>query len=88
MTTAVAYLLYLRTVPAPVAVTLGLAKPVVAALVVLGERLSVPAIAGLILVGLALAVLIVPGGRDSRQSGLPASQGASTPPGRTPLTPR
>ena len=46
MTTAVAYLLYgrgLRTVPAPVAVTLGLAEPVVAALlalVVLGEQLT------------------------------------------------
>jgi DME family drug/metabolite transporter len=71
MTTAVAYLLYgrgLRTVPAPVAVTLGLAEPVVAALLalaVLGERLSGPAIAGLILVGLALAVLIMPGGPGS-----------------------
>ncbi len=68
LTTAVAYLLYgrgLRTVPAPAAVTLGLAEPVVAALlalVVLGERLSATAIAGLILVGFALAVLMLPGG--------------------------
>jgi DME family drug/metabolite transporter len=67
MTTAVAYLLYgrgLRTVPAPVAVTLGLAEPVVAALLalaVLGERLSGPAVAGLILVGMALAILVLPG---------------------------
>jgi drug/metabolite transporter, DME family len=88
MTTAAAYLLYgrgLRTVPAPVAVTLGLAEPVVAALLalaVLGERLSAPAIAGLILVGLALAILMMPGGRGVR-----APPGASTPPGRTPLTP-
>jgi DME family drug/metabolite transporter len=88
MTTAAAYLLYgrgLRTVPVPVAVTLGLAEPVVAALLavaVLGERLSAPAIAGLILVGLALAILIMPGGR-----GLRAPPGASTPPGRTPLPP-
>jgi len=66
VTTAVAYLLYgrgLRTVPAPVAVTLGLAEPVVAALlalVVLGERLTPAALAGVVLVGLALAVLVVP----------------------------
>ncbi|HEY1644283.1 MAG TPA: EamA family transporter [Streptosporangiaceae bacterium] len=57
------YLLYgrgLRTVPAPVAVTPGLAEPVVAALldvVVLGERLTGPAVAGLVLAGLAIAVL-------------------------------
>lgn len=63
VTTVAAYLLYgrgLRTVPAPVAVTLGLAEPVVAALlgvVVLGERLTGPAVAGLVLVGLAIAVL-------------------------------
>jgi drug/metabolite transporter, DME family len=63
VTTVAAYLLYgrgLRTVSAPVAVTLGLAEPVVAAmlgLVVLGERLTPPAIAGLVLVGLALAAL-------------------------------
>lgn len=63
VTTVAAYLLYgrgLRTVPAPVAVTLGLAEPVVAALlgvVVLGERLTGPAIAGLVLVGLAIAIL-------------------------------
>ena len=67
VTTAVAYLLYgrgLRSVPAPVAVTLGLAEPVVAALlalVVLGERLRPEAVAGVVLVGLALAVLVVPG---------------------------
>jgi drug/metabolite transporter, DME family len=65
-TTVVAYLLYgrgLRTVPAPVAVTLGLAEPLVAALLglaVLGERLSGPSVAGLILVGLALVALTVP----------------------------
>lgn len=63
VTTVVAYLLYgrgLRTVPAPTAVTLGLAEPAVAALLgvaVLGERLGASAIAGLVLVGLALAVL-------------------------------
>lgn len=63
VTTAVAYLLYgrgLRTVPVTAAVTLGLAEPVVAALlgvVVLGERLSVTAVVGLALVGVALAVL-------------------------------
>lgn len=64
VTTALAYLLYgrgLQTVPAPVAVTLGLAEPVVAAilgLVVLGERLTVTAVVGLALVGLALATLV------------------------------
>ncbi|HUZ25680.1 MAG TPA: EamA family transporter [Streptosporangiaceae bacterium] len=63
VTTVAAYLLYgrgLRTVPAPVAVTLGLAEPVVAALlgvVVLGERLTGPEVAGLVLVGLAIAIL-------------------------------
>jgi DME family drug/metabolite transporter len=63
VTTALAYLLYgrgLRTVPAPVAVTLGLAEPVVAALlgvVVLGERLTSAALAGLLLVGLAIVIL-------------------------------
>jgi len=67
VTTALAYLLYgrgLRTLSAPVAVTLGLAEPVVAAilgLVVVGERLSPGGIAGLLLVGLALATLV--GGR-------------------------
>lgn len=65
VTTVFAYLLYgrgLRTVPVPVAVTLGLAEPVVAAilgLVVLSEHLSLPAIIGLALVGLALATLVV-----------------------------
>jgi drug/metabolite transporter, DME family len=64
VTTALAYLLYgrgLRTVSAPVAVTLGLAEPVVAAmlgLVVLGERLTIRDTAGLALVGLALATLV------------------------------
>jgi drug/metabolite transporter, DME family len=64
VTTAVAYLLYgrgLRTVPAPVAVTLGLAEPVVAALlalVVLGEQLTAQAAAGVALVGVAVAVLV------------------------------
>jgi drug/metabolite transporter, DME family len=63
VTTAVAYLLYgrgLRTIPAPTAVTLGLAEPVVAALlgvVALAERLSSAEVAGLALVGVALVVL-------------------------------
>ena len=67
VTTALAYLSYgrgLRTVSAPVAVTLGLAEPVVAAvlgLVVLGERLTATEIVGLALVGVALATLV--GGR-------------------------
>jgi drug/metabolite transporter, DME family len=71
VTTAAAYLLYgrgLRSVPAPVAVTLGLAEPVVAALlglIVLGEALTPTAVAGLILVGLGLAVLVVAGLRAS-----------------------
>jgi DME family drug/metabolite transporter len=69
VTTAVAYLLYargLRTLPVPVAVTLGLAEPAVAALLalaVLGEQLSVAAVAGLVLIGLALALLAIPGRR-------------------------
>ena len=64
VTTALAYLSYgrgLRTVSAPVAVTLGLAEPVVAAilgLVVLGERLTATDIVGLALVGVALATLV------------------------------
>jgi len=64
VTTALAYLSYgrgLRTVSAPVAVTLGLAEPVVAAvlgLVVLGERLTATDIVGVALVGLALATLV------------------------------
>ena len=63
LATVAAYLLYargLRTVQAPVAVTLGLAEPAVAALLafaVLGERLTWPAAAGLVLVCLALAIL-------------------------------
>ena len=66
ITTAVAYLLYgrgLKKLSAPVAVTLGLAEPVVAAilgLVVLGERLTAVGVLGLVLVGLALATLVVP----------------------------
>jgi DME family drug/metabolite transporter len=64
VTTALAYLSYgrgLRTVTAPVAVTLGLAEPVVAALlglVVLGERLTATDVIGLALVGVALATLV------------------------------
>jgi drug/metabolite transporter, DME family len=64
VTTVLAYLSYgrgLRTVPAPVAVTLGLAEPVVAAilgLVLLGERLTGAAVPGLLLVGLALGTLV------------------------------
>jgi len=64
VTTALAYLLYgkgLRTLSAPVAVTIGLAEPAVAALlglIVLGERLSGAAVAGLILIGLALVGLV------------------------------
>jgi drug/metabolite transporter, DME family len=63
VTTAAAYLLYgrgLRRLSAPVAVTLGLAEPVVAAIlgvVVLGERLTPVGVVGLVLVGLALASL-------------------------------
>ena len=69
VTTAAAYLLYgygLRTVAVPAAVTLGLAEPVVAALlgvVVLGERLGAPALAGLVLVGLAIVILTSAGAR-------------------------
>lgn len=69
VTTAAAYLLYgygLRTVAVPTAVTLGLAEPVVAALlgvIVLGERLSAPALAGLVLVGLAIVILTSSGRR-------------------------
>lgn len=86
ITTAVAYLLYargLRTIPAPVAVTLGLAEPAVAALlalVVLGERLSADAIAGIVLIGIALVVLAVPG----RAPPGAAAPGAAAP-GRLPL---
>jgi drug/metabolite transporter, DME family len=65
VTTVIAYLLYgrgLRTVAVPVAVTLGLAEPVVAAilgLAVLGERLTAASVAGLVLVGVALGMLAV-----------------------------
>jgi drug/metabolite transporter, DME family len=67
VTTVIAYLLYgrgLRTVAAPVAVTLGLAEPVVAAilgLVVLGERLTAAETTGLVLVALALGTLAAAG---------------------------
>jgi drug/metabolite transporter, DME family len=77
VTTVLAYLLYgrgLRTVPAPVAVTLGLAEPVVAAilgLVVLGERLTATAIVGLVLVGLALAVLALGRGQAGQAQAPP-----------------
>jgi drug/metabolite transporter, DME family len=66
LATAIAYLLYgygLRSVQVPVAVTLGLAEPVVAAVLaigVLGERLTGTATAGLILVAAALALLAWP----------------------------
>jgi drug/metabolite transporter, DME family len=69
VTTAFAYLLYgrgLRTVSVPVAVTIGLAEPAVAALlglVVLGERLGSTGVAGLILIGVALIGLA--GGRTA-----------------------
>jgi len=78
--TALGYLLVgrgFRALPAPVVVTLGLAEPLVAALLgvlVLGERLTVTATAGLILVGLALAVLAVP----ARPAG---AEPATPPPG-------
>jgi len=75
VTTVVAYLLYgrgLRTVPAPVAVTLGLAEPLVAALlglVVLGERLTAATAVGLVLVGAALVTLAVPSRPRARPPG-------------------
>jgi len=75
--TVVGYLLVgwgFRTVAAPVAVTLGLAEPLVAALLgllVLDERLTATATAGLILVGLALAVLAVPTRSTGTQQGSP-----------------
>ena len=77
VTTALAYLSYgrgLRTVSAPVAVTLGLAEPVVAAvlgLVVLGERLTRTDLVGLGLVGLALASLVGARAPVSPPSSLP-----------------
>lgn len=86
VTTAVAYLLYgrgLRTVPAPAAVTLGLAEPVVAALlgvVVLGERLSATAIGGVALVGVALVALAA--GRPARAAPVATAGGSGgRPPG-------
>lgn len=80
VTTVLAYLCYgrgLRTVPAPVAVTLGLAEPVVAAilgLVVLAEQLTATAVLGLVLVGLALGTLV---GTRTR----PAAEPCAAPPG-------
>jgi drug/metabolite transporter, DME family len=77
VTTAIAYLLYgrgLRTLSAPVAVTLGLAEPAVAALlglVVLGEHIGGAAVAGLILVGLALVGLAAGRGTDPLPPGPP-----------------
>jgi len=78
LTTVAAYLLYARglvTVPAPAAVTLGLAEPVVAtllAVLVLGERLTGAAVAGLTLVCLALAVLVA---RRPRSRNAPGDTG-------------
>jgi DME family drug/metabolite transporter len=66
ITTAVPYVLYargLRTTPVPVATTLGLAEPAVAAvlgLTVLGEHLAPIALAGIALLGAALFLLIRP----------------------------
>jgi drug/metabolite transporter, DME family len=79
VTTVVAYLLYgsgLRTVPAPVAVTLGLAEPAVAALLgllVLSEQLTGQAVAGLVLIGSALAILTV-GRRTARPADADSGQ--------------
>jgi DME family drug/metabolite transporter len=81
LATVAAYLLYglgLRTVKVPVAVTLGLAEPAVAALLavaVLGERLTGPAEAGLLLVALALVLLAVPGRAGPGRAG-PGRAGA------------
>ncbi len=67
VTTAVPYVLYargLRSVPVPVATTLGLAEPAVAALLgltVLGERLAPIAVTGLALMAAALVVLLLQG---------------------------
>ncbi len=78
LATAVAYMLYgyaLRTIQVPVAVTLGLAEPVVATILgvaVLGERLTGQAIAGLGLVGCSL-VLLVAGQARRRSAGRPGT---------------
>ena len=83
LATAVAYLLYgygLRTVQVPAAVTLGLAEPVIAAVLgvaVLGERLTGHAIAGLGLVGCSLVLLVAAHARR----GSPGRPGAASPPG-------
>lgn len=64
ITTAVPYVLYargLRTTPVPIATTLGLAEPAVAAvlgLTVLGEHLAPIALAGVALLAVALFVLV------------------------------
>ena len=77
LTTAAAYLLYgygLRSVQVPVAVTLGLAEPVVAAILalgVLGEQLTGTATAGLLLVAAALGLLAVPARRRSAREPVP-----------------
>jgi drug/metabolite transporter, DME family len=87
VTTVVAYLLYgrgLRTVPAPVAVTLGLAEPLVAALlglVVLGERLTAATAVGLVLIGLALVTLAAPGRFRARPPAAPQARPAGPAPG-------
>jgi drug/metabolite transporter, DME family len=79
VTTALAYLLYgrgLRTVPAPVAVTLGLAEPVVAAILgvtVVGEQLTGTDVIGLVLVGLALGALVLGSPQATRPAGPPVS---------------
>jgi drug/metabolite transporter, DME family len=83
--TALGYLLVgrgFRVLPAPVVVTLGLAEPLVAALLgllLLGERLTVTATVGLILVGLALAVLAVPAKSAGAGPVTPASPPAPPP---------
>jgi DME family drug/metabolite transporter len=86
LATAAAYLLYgygLRSVAVPSAVTLGLAEPVVAAVLaigVLGERLTGTATAGVLLVAAALALLAVPG----RRRPVPAQASPEGAPGPAP----
>jgi drug/metabolite transporter, DME family len=63
-------------------VTLGLAEPLVAALlglVVLGERLTAATAAGLVLIGLALVALAVPGRSRVRPPGAPGTPAPGTP---------
>ncbi len=87
VTTALAYLLYgrgLRTVPAPIAVTLGLAEPMVAAVLgvtVVGERLTGLDIVGLALVALALAALVLGSPATGQDAAPPAGQDAGPPAG-------